>query len=410
MDGDTMTVFWSEFARLSADGRQPAVLSVAEFVEPLFSAADGVELMGALFRAGDLSFNINGRLSADFTSAEAPSTPSEYSEFVDYLMRVNKAESITFTRDYCLKYNPRIANRISRFLYNYVSEFGIPNVGINAVFIGGRYKTTWIGLHNDFCNTFLIPAFGRKKMFFWPQSYFQGNQLNRKPSLNGICFGHVDIAPYREDAIVLEAKPGEILFIPANWWHYNELPTPELTMALSIGVFDNGTVSGLVQKAVSAALNLEASEDAETGALPIPGGLLSADLSEITVDAKVDRILERSRYLLRLQALLAASCNGVLGRSAYRPASFKIDAHRYQGHQHSPVYLVTEREYFLLVAAGAIRRVSNQVAINRLVDYVNSHTPFGLESLQLEENLSALDEIKSILSWLYELGCIDLFD
>lgn len=398
--------FWEQFAIRSAGATRPAVLDVRNFPEALFSPEDGVGLARQMVALADLSVNIGGSLRNDPHLVPPPVDAIEYASFVDRFAAANDAETITFTRDYCFKYSPQLARKVRAFIHGFVRTRGVPTPGVNGVFIGGRYRATWIGLHNDFCDTFLVPAIGRKEMLLWPPAYFQNEPLIRAPSLNGICYGHVDLAPYRRDASVFPVEPGEILFIPANWWHYNDLPAPELTMTLSLGVFANASTGDVVQRAMNAALALT-----DAGRLPIASSLieqniLSKDLTEVSVDARADRTIEAARYFLRLHALLASSCCGVLGCAEYRNVAPGERFECIVGLEDSAIYLVTGEDRCLLIAGGSVRRAVDSPGLRDLVRRVNAHVPFAIS--ELREVTDDVSPLLDVLAWLYSMGCIEL--
>ncbi len=398
--------FWPQFEERTKGGSRPAVLDAAALDAALFLPDDGMELAARLFAEGDLSVNIGGRLRQNPVLLTPPSKPDKYAEFVDRLAAVNDSDTITFTRDYCLKHSPRLARRIRSFVHKFVVTRGIPLPGVNAVFIGGRYRATWIGLHNDFCDTFLVPAIGAKNMLIWEPSYFTDTPLIEAPALNGVCYGHVAIDPYRDDAQIYSAGPGQILFIPARWWHYNEMTTPELTMGLSIGVFNNAPSREIVMRAVSASLAIQEPTQQRRPLLPTPAGILSGSLEEVTVDEDSDAILMQARNILRVQTLIACSSNGVLGCGPYRVAPDEVSHLRLVGNEDSPVYLVADGTPSLLIAGGAARPVKDTPAMRLLVHRLERRVAFLAEDLR---RAAPNDEkIPEILSWLYSLGCLEL--
>jgi hypothetical protein len=402
----TFDDFWADFERQTVGGTRPTVLDATYFPEPLFIPEDGITLSQALFATGDLSINVGGRLREDAHLLPPPTSIDEYPDFVNRLAAVNGSETITFTRDYCLRHSPRLANRIRSFVHKYVCQRGIPFPGVNGVFIGGKYRATWIGLHNDFCDTFLIPALGRKRMLLWPPPYFRDAPLLKEASFNGVCYGHLDLDPYRGSAQILPVQPGQILFIPAQWWHYNDLPSPELTMTLSIGVFNNARPIDLVQRAISASMELESSHEQHEASSAVRRGLISSDLAEVGVNLDADRIFERARHLLRLQALLASSSNGVLGCAQWRSAPRDLMTAPLKGREDSPLYLVSGEGSCLLVACGAARRFQCTSTLQKLVVSINSLTAFVLEEIVSQDRPDA-EVVLAAVSWLYELGCVD---
>jgi hypothetical protein len=407
MKPDTLEQFWRDFDSETEGGKKPAILDLSCFTNPIFSAQDGMELAREIFAEGALAVNVDGSLRKAARLLSPPASVEEYPDFVDRFAAANGSGTITFTRDYCLKYSPVLAHRFRLFLHKYVSARGIPVPGVNAVFIGGRYRATWIGLHNDFCATFLMPAIGRKRMLLWPPPYFQDVPLLREPSLNGICYGHVDLDPYRADARLFEVREGEALFIPETWWHYNDLPRAELTMTLSLGIFDNARVSDLVQRSMLSALAVETSDWSHLPMPVVPAGIFNADLTNVHVDHRAERIIDQARYMLRVQALIASSSGGILGCRAFRKAPDDLLESCLLGREHSPVFMIVDAIPCLLVAGGVMRTVPDSPELRQFIDQVNSYAPFLVRD-GCSEKMSIDEALVNIASWLYSLGCLEI--
>lgn len=208
--------FWDDFVRLSYNKSRPVVMQQSTSTGPLFTLDEVFRLARNIVESRDMTVNADGEMLKQPAVPEFPVDFEGFEAFVRCFAAQNNAHGITFTRDYCLKHSSTVTAKLRAFADGYTKRYGVPYPGANAVFIGGRYSSTWIGLHNDSCDTFLFPVYGRKRIMIWPPEYFESMALEKKSALNGVCFGHVDISSYAADAFVYEVAAGEIFFIPAG--------------------------------------------------------------------------------------------------------------------------------------------------------------------------------------------------
>ncbi|WP_432030115.1 cupin-like domain-containing protein [Streptomyces sp. 1222.5] len=400
--------FWEQALQATADCTRPAVLPVPDPSGRLFRMEDVLELGANILNAGDVSVNVDGVL---LKNPELPGTPpTNVAEFERYLAELaarNQAEAVTYTRDYCLRHSDRVAMMTRSFISGFVDRRGIPAPGINVVYIAGHYQETWIGLHNDWCNTFLVPVHGRKKIMLWEPGYFADKGLEEKAAFNGICFGHVDVAPYAADALVLEAAPGEILFIPENWWHYNQLPSAETSLALSIGVFSNGTPAAAFQPAIKAALQMPQFNERAESHPRLPGGVLTS-LADVELPAHAEALLQAVRDSLTVHHLARSTSSGVIGGGgALREAPELTADSVLRGRADSPVVLLrTGDGTGLLFVLGGMSRQPDAAHVTHLVEHLTAGRPFRLEqAIARPEHAQA---VTALARSLYERGVADL--
>ncbi|MFJ7967603.1 cupin-like domain-containing protein [Streptomyces sp. NPDC096324] len=373
--------FWEQAIQATDGCTRPAVLKVPDPSGRLFPIEDVLELGANIINAGDVSLNVDGTLLKDpVLPGTPPRTVAEFEQYLADLAAQNDAEAVTYTRDYCLRHSDRVAMMTRAFISGFVDRRGIPAPGINVVYIAGHYQETWIGLHNDWCNTFLVPVHGRKKIMLWEPDYFADAGLEEKAAFNGICFGHLDVSPYAADALVLEAEPGEILFIPENWWHYNQLPVAETSLALSIGIFSNGTPAAAAQPAIKAALQMPQFNQRAESHPRLPGGVLTS-LADVALPTDTEALLQAIRDSLTVHQLARSTSNGVIGGGgALRPAPELTADSVLRGRPDSPVILLqTGDGTGLLFALGAMSRQPDAAHVARLVEHLATGQPFRVD-------------------------------
>ncbi|AZF01550.1 hypothetical protein C4J95_4115 [Pseudomonas orientalis] len=400
--------FWEHFVSLSHDKTQPVVIEQAMLIEPLMSLEDAFELARNVVESGDMTVNADGRMLKQPAVPGFPRAFEGFEQFVRGFAALNHAEGITFTRDYCLKHSSTVATKLRAFTHGYSERYGMPYPGANAVFIGGRYRSTWIGLHNDSCDTFLFPLYGRKRMMIWPPAYFDEMALEKKSALNGVCFGHIDVTPYAADATIYEVGPGEIFFIPAGWWHYNKLEELETTLTVSVGMFSHGTAQGFCENPIKAAIASKAGT-ALTGTIAqVPGGVFES-LAQVQLPAAVAQFVEAIEDNSKIQMLLKLSANGIIrDRSMGRLGAGDCWQRVIQARADSPLYLLAlNDDAGLLFAGGAMLRIQSLPAVRVLIRALQEGAP-----IRLAQDLpkQADDEhVHTVVQWLYEQAAIDVF-
>ena len=399
--------FW-DHAFAETDGfTRPAVLSLRQFGGTLFEVDELLELGSAMLAARDVGVNADGKLLREAELPERPPrTAAEFESFLGDLASLNGADSITYTRDYCLKYSNTVAMTVRAFMDGYVDRTGLPMPGINAVYIAGRYRATWIGLHNDFCSTFLVPVHGRKHMMFWEPEYLENAPHEKRPALNGVCYGHVDVSPYEPDALVLHAEPGEVLFIPERWWHYNFLPQAESSLALSIGVFRNGTVADSADAAIQTVLSMPGAQRQAQPYDRTPAGVVE-DLAAVPLPEDLEQLVEAIRAALKVGIITTSTSNGVIaGSGPIRPEVPITDETVLAGKANARVVLINVGGSGLLVALGKVVRVSEYQALSSLVRRLASTDAFRLRECVAEGDDPS--EAQKWASWLYVRGAADI--
>ncbi|MDB5959122.1 MAG: cupin [Massilia sp.] len=400
----TRKIFWDAFFARAGSGA-PAVFR-SDRVAHDFSIADGLQLADAIALAGDMAVNVDGKLCVNPRLPGGIAPSADLDEYIRQLARMNDGAAVTFTRDYCLRYSGKLSRKCGVFFSEYVQRNGIGLPGFNAVFIAGRYKETWIGLHNDFCDTFLIPLRGRKKMYLWPPDYFSAPEMPDVVGMNGVCLGKTNVTAFLHDATLLEVEEGDLLFIPAKWWHYNLLDTEETTVTLSFGSFANETVAQSLSSAVQTVVN-ELSNEVNERFLPPP--VIGIDtLEDVPLPAHWQFFLTRLRCDLAARILRISSSRGIIATAFDLPEGIEVGSTtRIIPIPHLPVYIVTlVAEYGVVFANGQVRQVRWSQTAKALVERIASGKAFALDDIC--PVCVQKDGLAELVVWLAAVGAIDL--
>jgi hypothetical protein len=91
------------------------------------------------------------------------------------------------------------------------SSFFLPNLWF------GIYERTPFGIHTDHAETFAYLVMGKKRFLVWPYEVFSSSRAYRTPGGDHLGTAHYE--PHLGRAIVLEGRPGDLLYWPESYWH-----------------------------------------------------------------------------------------------------------------------------------------------------------------------------------------------
>jgi 50S ribosomal protein L16 3-hydroxylase len=250
---------WENF--VAADWRRRPHHFKAPFPRPF---ASGDEMFRLLVETGDsardtLTTQARPRASARFyvehgriASGTAKYLPrSEDGSLGGYVGRIN---DLLGGRDFTLIVNDAQASdfelwdRMRGFVSGLYDIVGMP-LRSEVVIYTSRSRVTASGVHKDTYDNFLFQVCGRKRFRLWPTEV-----LSSRPHL-------IRATDYQEilgEATTVDLDPGDLLYIPADFYHLAEADE-ELSIHVSIIVgadpdFGHQLVTGLAAQAVRARL------------------------------------------------------------------------------------------------------------------------------------------------------------
>lgn len=191
------------------------------------------------------------------------------------------------------------------------ARLGVGAGGAMFDLFAGAYRVGPFGVHKDQFDVVTFVVEGRKRFLAWPFERFADRpDVPAGCALRPAGLAHLDYAPDRADAVVLEGDPGDVFFWPAEWWHVAESDRGHCT-TLSLGLSREETPLRHVEAA--------ARELAEEGALdparrlrPTRGdAAASLDDARASLDRLASDDALRRRVDEKLLAHLAAHGMGV---------------------------------------------------------------------------------------------------
>ncbi len=134
--------------------------------------------------------------------------------------------------------NPGIWSAITAFLQDVRRwiPFPVPRAFLDLFY--GSYSSSFTGIHKDTQEIFAFVVRGEKRILAWPYDYFLSRVKGLSP---GDRYFHtrlpLDPGDYRKDALVLDARPGDVIYWPSDYWHVSEAQPGRFSAMLSLGIF-----------------------------------------------------------------------------------------------------------------------------------------------------------------------------
>jgi len=237
-------------------GRRLAVLSVADESERP-TLEDGLAILAATLKEGTYKMSVDG--SSVLHRVLPPhlqcSTGDDLASLMNDLLALFKGEMITISAHNLQSLSSDLYFKARKFLAPVTAKFGLPSGGINTFTIAGKYRSTSVGIHCDPCDIFLFPLFGSKTIYGWETSNFieRVSDLEALERDGAVLEGE----PYErhlDSAQCVHAKPGDVIYIPAKYWHINVLDETEPSIAIGMSLFTNRSAGELVMPVLNRAL------------------------------------------------------------------------------------------------------------------------------------------------------------
>ncbi|MDJ0836912.1 MAG: cupin-like domain-containing protein [Acidobacteriota bacterium] len=135
----------------------------------------------------------------------------------------------------------RVWMRALSFLDGLYRRVGMPANGASLDLFLGNYRKTAFGVHKDDQEVFTFVISGRKRFLLWPfEALADRFGVSEEDAWKPYNLWRVDHEELREEAVVLEAGPGEVIYWPATYWHIAENIDGEPVATLGLGLMPSG--------------------------------------------------------------------------------------------------------------------------------------------------------------------------
>jgi hypothetical protein len=117
--------------------------------------------------------------------------------------------------------------RLCEFTAGLYARTGVPGEEARAALFLGNYARTPFGVHRGRSTNFMFVLDGVKRIRAWPDSFFR----DKEPPTNSLEYER-----YNDASVVLEGRPGDVIYWPSSWWHIGE-DAGGLSVAVSLMLF-----------------------------------------------------------------------------------------------------------------------------------------------------------------------------
>jgi hypothetical protein len=137
-----------------------------------------------------------------------------------------KGRTFGFVVDDYHVHDDLVWRRLREFVRGLYRVTGLPGELAKATLFLGNYARTPFGLHRGRSDTFMFAVDGIKRIRAWPDEFFRGT-----PDMTN----RLDYERYNDASVVLEARPGDVIYWPASYWHIGEdAGGPSIAISLAL--------------------------------------------------------------------------------------------------------------------------------------------------------------------------------
>ncbi len=238
--------FWKKFYAEHWLPRVPTVIGQPFKVFP-FSEETLLQAMKAFevgVRGGDLRSTC---LLSVGDSEKAPRRPlkelfrqpsGSMAELEQNISRVFSKQNFGLMVTHFQAVDPGIWSAITAFLQDarHCVDFPVPRAFLDLFY--GNYSSSFTGLHKDTQEILAFVVKGEKRILTWPFDYFLSKVEGLTPAAKYFHMRlDIDYRKYRKDALVLEARAGDMFYWPSDRWHVAEAQPGHFSAMISLGLF-----------------------------------------------------------------------------------------------------------------------------------------------------------------------------
>ncbi|WP_394820798.1 JmjC domain-containing protein [Pendulispora albinea] len=206
--------WWRRFAEMLQDGDRPLHFD-RPFGAPLVHPRHVDDLVRTMQKRADkkhVRIYCGGRRRDDLAHELVRARLPDGVPVFDWIRELCKSERMAFVINDVQDWSEVFARAAAPFLTGHFESRGVPPAGAEMVLFAGNYEATPFGAHRGYEHAFLAhlgPA--NKEFYIWSAELYQ--------QLTG---GTADLPNYEHllpYATAYTLKPGDLLYLPAQWYH-----------------------------------------------------------------------------------------------------------------------------------------------------------------------------------------------
>jgi hypothetical protein len=407
--------FWKTFARKNWLG-EPVVIP-APFSEIFLSERDILTALRAAFyleKYRPLQRMIKCDSNTYLTNFESPLTaPNADDVSVEKYIKAqlkqnNLSEVFLNFKDFQSVLPVDKVRSLIHFLSGLFQHIGIQIGQTSTELFMGRYNCSSeipysLEVHKDDAHVFCFALTGRKKMRLWHKDCFGPGRPIPK-----------ELIKQRENSILLEAEPGEVISWPSDYWHVSE-SSGETIASLSVAIFRSNPLNKIIMNRLLE--NPEEEGRAILHHLPIPHPARSPRKTQGEITFLKRRLKEYERiktaYILKQQSSWGLRSFPRRQRPQEWPPHAVV-----QLCEQTKIFTNKDRREFSFAANGYHFALPPNREIEDLIKQLNKGKALRIEDLSArysrrQRRLSqpkapVANAVSEILMKLYEINAIDI--
>lgn len=224
--------FWKSFAQ-DVWGKQPRVFKnvfggrLIGSPEELFrlsvdEAEEFAKVAGARVRPACQVFIDNGNIVSDSLRYMPRRDDGSFEGWAARMRKLVGSKDFFFHMNSIQTRSSTLFENYRQFTEGMFEELGLPPWKIDSDMFAGHYRETPFGVHKDVTGNFAFVAAGTKRMLLWPYESLLHLVDGRDVRELDFALPLRTFAEIRDQAIVLEGEPGDVLYWPGHFWHSAE--------------------------------------------------------------------------------------------------------------------------------------------------------------------------------------------
>lgn len=388
------SVDWEMFA--SGSRRRPTKLGPAGSFFPL----SGEKVFDILLKAAAASTGPRQYLAfydargASKTNDRTMYPLAEDRTLESYFSRLeNSNDEVQICLSKCETFSYEAFQGARELLYGLFAQVGLP-VGVDTDMFIGNYANSAAGIHCEPVSVFSIILVGRKRYFFWPAERFSG-EVN---SFGCGTIGSSNYNYYREDATMIEADPGDIVYWPGGEWHIAASQGWTATFNINLKYWHHGRADFV--DVVNKLLNAQLGRAGYASAM-IPANCSLSDLPSHLANAReqLSRRLGNPDVADSLIHPFLRQCSACGFEIA--PPQRTVDGaaarKAFLGDRRFPIIAYASEKDTVVAANGHIMRVPNAKGILETIEAINSGATLPMEVASLKGGLTPTEYLLHFL-------------
>ena len=235
---------------------KPAKFSRSELGEfGTFDIQITLDMINNIIRKGNIIFKANDVSQKYYNLPKDDITINNLDYYFDKASSMNLGKAVTISKNYCLESSVAVKHKVEAFTSGYIAEKNIVTPGVNTTLEVGNHKTDSQTLRQDFCDSFEFNLLGKKNIYLWPPCYFNNFDYDQTRVTNGIAIKENYIKEHLNYASEIKLSPGEMFFIPQDWWWHTKGNPLTTSLTLDIGIFNQCSAKKLAINALNSSAN-----------------------------------------------------------------------------------------------------------------------------------------------------------